>query len=171
MARLLFITSLHLFLATHLHGQEAGRSDDDVSSIENITTAILQSISGDAGEKRNWNRFRNLFHPLAQISAIFHKGDSAWIKIHTINEFISHAGTWYEENGFREYKYKSKVEEFGNIAQVFQSYGAALADGKEIERGINSYQLAFIDNRWWIISLMWDSETAKQKLTRDLLED
>lgn len=161
---------LLLGLATQLYGQSVAGSDQDVSSIENITTSILESISGPVDEKRNWARFRNLFHPSAQINAVFHKEDSVWLKVHTIDEFISLAGGWYEENGFREYKYKHKVDEFGNIAHVFQSYGASLADGKEIERGINSYQLAFIGNRWWIISLLWDSETSKNKLSGELLD-
>ncbi len=156
--------------AAHLYGQNTSKFAGDISSIENITTALLQTISGDSTAKRDWVRLRNLFWPTAQLNAIFHKGDSAWIKINTIDEFVSLAGKWYEDNGFREFEYKKKIERFGNIAHVFQSYGASLADGKEIERGINSYQLAYINDRWWIVNLLWDSETAKNKLTKDFLK-
>jgi len=45
-----------------------------------------------------------------------------------------------------------------------------LADGKEIEKGVNSFQLAFVDNRWWIVNLIWDSETDKHKLPKDFLK-
>ena len=140
-----------------------------MSSIENITTALLESISGVKGEKRDWERFSALFWPTAQLNAIVHKGDSTWIRIHSVDDFVSSAGTWYEDNGFKEYELGSKIEQFGHIANVFQSYGAALSDGKEIQRGVNSYQLAYINNRWWIINLLWDSETEKSKLTEDLL--
>jgi hypothetical protein len=165
----IFITvTLTLLTFTLLSGQNP-TTDGDVSSIEGITTATLQSISGDKGEKRDWKRFRKLFWPTAQLNAIFHKGDSTWLKINTIDEFVSLAGTWYEDNGFREYKFKNKTETFGDLAHVFQPYGASLEDGKEIERGVNSFQLAFVNNRWWIVNLIWDSETDKHKLTKDFL--
>lgn len=142
----------------------------DVSSVDNITAAVLESISGAKGQKRDWKRFKNLFWPTAQLNAVFHKDDSTWMTINTIDRFISLAGTWYEDNGFKEYKFKHKVETFGNIAHVFQSYGAALEDGVEIERGINSFQLAYIDNRWWVVNLIWDSETEKNMLGPDFLK-
>lgn len=144
---------------------------NDVNSVENIVTGVLESISGNKDEERDWNRFRNLFLPTAQINAVFYKNDSAWVKIHTIKEFVEVAGTWYEENGFKEYVYKNQIDTFGNIANVFQSYGAKLADGIEIERGINSFQLVFVENRWWIVNLIWDSETEKNKITSKYLEE
>lgn len=74
--------------AAHLYGQNTSKFAGDISSIENITTALLQTISGDSTAKRDWVRLRNLFWPTAQLNAIFHKGDSAWIKINTIDEFV-----------------------------------------------------------------------------------
>jgi hypothetical protein len=165
----LIIATLTILTVTRLNGQNP-TVDKDVSSIDGITTAILESISGDKDEKRDWKRFRKLFWPTAQLNAIFHKGDSTWLKVNTIDEFVSLAGTWYEDNGFKEYKFKNKTEIFGDIAHVFQSYGASLADGKEIERGVNSFQLAFVDKRWWIVNLIWDSETDKHKLPKDFLK-
>lgn len=167
--KIFIITALTLLAVTPLFAQR--QTDDmDVLSIEGITIAALESISGDKGEKRNWQRFRKLFWPTAQLNAIFHKGDSTWLKVNTIEEFILLAGTWYEDNGFKEYKFKNKIDTFGDLAHVFQSYGASLADGKEIERGINSFQLAFVDNRWWIVNLIWDSETGKHKLPKGFLK-
>jgi hypothetical protein len=166
----IILTIIILFsFVLQLCAQKNSSAEKDVSSIDGITSAILESISGKKNEKRDWIRFRNLFWPTAQLNAVFHKGDSSWLKINTIDEFISLAGTWYEDNGFKEYKFKNKIDQFGNIAQVFQSYGATLADGKEIERGVNSYQLAFINNRWWIINVVWDSETDKNKIPKHFL--
>jgi len=142
----------------------------DVSSIENIVTAVLESISGEQGSKRDWDRFRHLFRPTAQLNAVFHNKDSAWVKIHTLDAFINNAGTWYVDNGFHEYSYKNHIDRFGNIAQVFQSYGVKLADGVEIERGINSFQLVYIEERWWIVNLIWDSETEKSKIPKKYIE-
>lgn len=150
--------------------QDKKKYAEDVSSISNISEAILNSISGPKGEKRDWTRFRNLFLPTAQLTAVFHNQDSSWIQINSLDKFIQLAGSWYEENGFREYSFKTKVEKFGNIAHVFQSYGVSLDDGKEIERGMNSFQLAFHQNRWWIVNVIWDSETKQHPLSKDYLK-
>ncbi len=136
----------------------------DVATPENIVTAVLASISGDKGVERDWVRFRNLFLPTAQLNVVFHRNDSSWVKINTIPEFIAKAGTWYMDNGFHEYAYKNKVDVFGNIAHVFQSYGASIANEGEIERGINSFQLVYDQGRWWIVNLIWDSETETVKI-------
>jgi hypothetical protein len=142
--------------------------DKDVSSIENIAEAMLHAISGEKGQKRDWKRFENLFLPTAQLNAAFHNGDSSWVKVNTLKEFIDKAGTWYEDNGFKEYSFKNKIDSFGNIAHVFQSYGAEFSGGKE--KGINSLQFVYDKDRWWIVNVLWDSETVKDKIPKEYLE-
>ncbi|HZH06175.1 MAG TPA: hypothetical protein VEY69_05825, partial [Lautropia sp.] len=39
----------------------------DVRSVESIVAALYDVISGDAGVKRDWNRFRSLFYPGARM--------------------------------------------------------------------------------------------------------
>lgn len=164
MMKIFLILSL-LFTPILVLGQNCHeRYAADVETPENIVTAVLESISGDKGEERDWARFRNLFLPTAQLNAVFHRNDSSWVKINTISEFIDKAGTWYIDNGFHEYAYKNKVDVFGNIAHVFQSYGASIANEGEIERGINSFQLVYDKGRWWIVNLIWDSETETVKI-------
>lgn len=141
-----------------------------MSSIENIVGAVLESISGEKDIARDWDRFRNLFLPTAQINAVFYKSDSAWMKTHTVDEFVQMAGTWYEDNGFEEYLYKNEIDTFRNIANVFQSYGAKLQGGPEIERGINSFQLVYLQDRWWIVNLIWDSENEQYRIPATYLE-
>jgi len=167
--KILLLITLALLTATRLRAQTP-TAHKDVSSIENITKATLESISGNRGAERDWKRFRKLFWPTAQLNALFHKGDSTWLKVNTLDEFVLSAGTWYKDNGFKEYELKSRVDKFGDLAHVFQSYGASWAGGAETERGINSFQLAYIDNRWWIVNLLWDSETDKHKLPTTLLK-
>ena len=147
-----------------LFSQEIKTYEADTESIESIVSAVLQTISGEKGEKRDWDRFQNLFLPTAQLNAVFHRNDSSWIAVNTIKEFIDKAGTWYIDNGFSEYAFKNQIDSFGNIAHVFQSYGAKTADDGEIERGINSYQLVYDKGRWWIVNLLWDSETKHTKI-------
>jgi hypothetical protein len=41
--------------------------DKDVESIDSIIEALYASISGEKGEERDWDRFRNLFIPEAKL--------------------------------------------------------------------------------------------------------
>jgi len=142
----------------------------DTKSVESAVTAALACISGDKGAARDWERFRNLFLPTAQLNAVFHKNDSTWVSVNSLDDFIVKAGTWYVDNGFHEYAIKNQIDIFGNIAHVFQSYGAKTEDDGEIGRGINSYQLAFDKGRWWIVNLIWDSETEEIKIPEKYLK-
>lgn len=143
---------------------------DDVNSVENLVTAVLETISGDKGVARDWERFQNLFLPTAKLNAVYYKNDSARVNTYTVDEFIAASGTWYADNGFQEYAYKNQIDTFSNIANVFQSYGAKLADGVEVSRGINSYQLVYTQNRWWIVSLIWNDETDDNKVPNKYLD-
>ena len=51
------------------------------------------------------------------------------------------------------------MEQFGSIAHVFTTYQSRHEkDGKPFARGINSFQLVKLGNRWWVASIMWDTE-------------
>lgn len=146
----------------------AQTNTDDTSSPTNITEAVLDVISGEKGEARNWDRFRNLFLPTAQLNAVFHRADSSFVRVTSLDDFIERAGTWYEDNGFTEYSIKSEVEEYGHIASVFQTYGSTFPGGTE--RGINSYQLVYDKGRWWVANLLWEGESEEYPLPEKYLD-
>ena len=50
---------------TKIETKEANPAD--VSSIDAIMKAVYDVISGDAGQKRDWDRFRSLFHKDARM--------------------------------------------------------------------------------------------------------
>jgi hypothetical protein len=61
------------------------------------------------------------------------------------------------------------VQTFGNITQVFSSYGSRHAPGeKPFTRGINSMQLFYDGSRWWVLSILWDEESASNPLPGDM---
>jgi hypothetical protein len=43
---------------------------------------------------------------------------------------------------------------------VFSTYESrhALADAKPFERGINSFQLLYDGQRWWVVTIYWQGE-------------
>ncbi|MFH2094184.1 MAG: hypothetical protein ABIJ16_00685 [Bacteroidota bacterium] len=144
---------------------------DDVSSIDSIVSANICVLSGEKGEKRDWNRFRYHYYPEAKLIGIFHRKDTVIHRETTVEEFIEKAGNSYESFGFHERQLGLEVDKFGHIAQVFQSFEASYEkDGVMMKkRGINAYQLMFKDNRWWILSITWEDETESNLIPEDYL--
>src|SRR5687768_11182824 len=51
-----------VFSVTNIFGQAKPAVSKDGETIESIVKAVYEVISGDAGKKRDWARFRSLFH-------------------------------------------------------------------------------------------------------------
>lgn len=141
----------------------------DVSSRDAIVGALYDSISGPAGD-RDWNRFRSLFIPEAQLIATFRKKDAPkdaplTYKAMSVQDYIDNAGKYFKEHAFYEREVARKVESFGSITHIFSTYESRqIAEGKPFERGINSIQLFNDGTRWWIIDVYWTGETPENPI-------
>ena len=76
---------------------------EDVRSIDAIVQALFDSISGPAGQKRDWERFRSLFAPGAQLIALVDRPDGSRVAVRmTPDEYVVSSGKVIEERGFFE---------------------------------------------------------------------
>ena len=67
-----------------------------VKSIEGITNKMLELISGDIGQERDWDQYRNLFTANAQKTLMRKTKDGKiQIRSHSIEEFIRNIGPVY----------------------------------------------------------------------------
>jgi len=132
----------------------------DMASRDAIVAALYESISGPAGD-RDWDRFRSLFIPEAQLIASYKKKDGTIsYKALTVQGYIDGAGKYFKEHGFYEREISRKIENFGSLTHIFSTYESReTADGKPFERGINSIQLFNDGTRWWIVDVYWTGET------------
>jgi len=131
-----------------------------VKTIEGITNKMITLISGEIGEERNWEEYRNLFLPTAQKTSIgLTKDGKKKIRVMNLEEFIRNVGPFYARDGFVEYAIGLTVNEFNGIANVFQSYYCKNLLGTYEKRGVNSYQLVYLKNRWWIANTVFTPET------------
>ena len=137
----------------------------DVSSMDAIVAALYGSISGPAGD-RDWEHFRSLFIPEAQLIATYKKKDGPLTyKVMSVQGYVDGAGKYFKEHGFFEREISRKVETFGSITHVFSTYESrATADGKPFERGINSIQLFNDGTRWWVVDVYWTGETPENPI-------
>lgn len=140
----------------------------DVSTIDGIMKATYDSISGAKDEKRNWDRFRSLFHPDARLipSGTNPNTGITGAKAYTPDEYIKLSEPILMGNGFYEKEIARRTENFGNIAHVFSTYEARnkLSEEKPFLRGINSFQLLNDGKRWWVLTIYWQAESPKNPI-------
>jgi hypothetical protein len=145
----------------------------DVASPDAIVAALYDVISGPAGQKRNWDRFRSLFVPGARLVPTgMGPEKKARIRVITPVEYASMSGPRLEESGFFEREIARTSESFGNVTHVFSTYDSkrAAGDEKPFARGINSIQLFNDGTRWWVVTVFWDSERSDNPIPSQYLK-
>jgi hypothetical protein len=156
--------------------QTATADPADVASPEAIVEAVYETVNRRPGENFDWDRLRTLFVPNAtMIPSMEQTGGE--LRVLSVQEFID----WIDQNtvvggpddaGFAEEQIASRVERFGDVAQVFSTYHKRYWNETEIlGRGINSIQLVRTDRRWWIVSMAWDEEVGAGPLPAKYLPD
>ena len=139
---------------------------------ESVAAEMLKFISFEKDEVKDWDDYRNLFLPCAQkMSFRPQNGESLsrQVRANNIEEFIRYAGPSYSKNGFEEYVIGLDVKEFNGIASVFQSFYCRNLDDSYEARGVNAYQLVYLNERWWIASVIFANESEEVKLPNELL--
>ncbi|HMB94252.1 MAG TPA: hypothetical protein VKP65_25605 [Rhodothermales bacterium] len=134
---------------------------EDVVSVDAIITALYDVISGPAGEARDWDRFRSLMMPSAQLIPIVKRQDGTiGTIVWSAEEYIKQAGGYLEANGFFETEAARQEERYGNLVHAFSTYDSfrTAEDEEPFQRGINSIQLIYQNNRWWVANIAWQSE-------------
>jgi hypothetical protein len=144
---------------------------DDVTTIDQIITAYYDTVSGEPGAKRDWNRFRSLFIPEARLIAAQAAGPNQPCIVLTTEQFINFNASYFERGGYVEQDIHRIAERFGNAAHVFSTYEArrAEADPEPYSRGVNSMQLVHDGTRWWIANVMWDFERPDNPIPQQYL--
>ena len=157
----------------------------DVASIDSIITALYDVISGPAGKKRDWDRFRSLFAPGARLiptgprrapgtkpDAPLTGTEEYGSRSLTPEDYISRSSSLLEERGFFEREVARRTEVYGHIAHAFSTYESRhkAEEAKPFQRGINSIQLMNDGKRWWVVTVFWEGETEKTQLPEKYLK-
>ncbi len=142
----------------------------DNGSIESVTHALYQVISGPAGT-RDWTRFRALFADGARLIPIRVTASAICPAVLTVEDYVTRAGASFQKSAFYESEVARRVETFGNIAHVFSTYESRHApDEKPFARGINSIQLVNEDGKWKVMTVLWDAERPGLSLPEKYLK-
>jgi hypothetical protein len=139
----------------------------DVATQDAIIAAVYDVISGPAGQARDWDRWRTLFLPDARLVAVRVTRDGEVSPVvMTPEEYVQRSGDVLEANGFFEVEIDRTAERYGHIAHMFSTYESrrSLDDPEPFARGINSFQLMWDGERWWVLTIFWDSERPDQPI-------
>ncbi len=138
----------------------------DVSSADAIIAAVYDVISGPKGAERDWERMRSLFQPDAHLIPSFPDPQGGYVLLfETLEDWIEGAKGWFAENAFFEVEIHRVEEAYGHIYHAFSTYESRReAEGEPFTRGINSFQLLFDGERWWIVNIFWQGETESEPI-------
>ncbi len=150
---------MSLAAAPVLRAQAPVASPADVATIPALVRAFYEVISGPPGAPRDWRRDSTLYMEGATFVAMDEKDGKPVYAILGVEEYRQKTNTSFVKNGFFETEIGSRIERFGNVAQVRSVYETRRVDGGPLTgRGIN-YLMAFWDGkRWWITGAVWDDE-------------
>jgi hypothetical protein len=156
----------------------AAKNSSDVDSVDHLVAALYDVVSGPAGP-RDWDRFRALFLPDGRLGWIVpespptkdgpaRKGD---VFVLTPDMFVRQNDPYFKKNGFFERSIVKRVEEFGNLAEVWSTKESRDSkDDAHPSRGIDSFQIVHAHGRFWIASLIFDDERPGVTLPAEYLK-
>lgn len=175
MKNLILIAVIFAATAFNTLAQTAKEADPaDVSSLDAIMKAVYDVISGDAGKPRDWDRFRSLFHKDARLIPSGKNAQTGVVGASALSpdDYVKRAEPAFAKDGFHERELARRVDQFGNIAQVFSTYHAfRKSDDKQpFLRGINSFQLLNDGKRWWVVTIYWQAETPDNLIPKQYLK-
>ncbi len=144
----------------------------NVQTLDSTIETLYGVISGEAGEKRDWELFKFLFTDDAQLIPSY-KDENGKVTYLAMSPegYIERSGSWLEENGFFEKEINRVVESFGQVTHIFSTYESYRSekDEKPFARGINSIQLMKSEDRWWIVNIYWTAESEDNPIPEKYL--
>lgn len=170
MRRIVGLSSLALLLLPSIASAQHTPRPEDVQTLDGIIAAWYDIVSVDAGETPDWARDSTLYLPEVRFVILVDGApdevDRASILDHA--QFAEAVGE--SSDGFFESEIHRVTQRFDNMVHVFSTYEFGQSeDGSIMGRGINSIQLFFDGQRWWIVGAAWRNETTERPIPEEFL--
>jgi len=133
--------------------------DKSLNTIEGVVNTLLDEITIEKGETIDTTAIRNLFYPNALLTVANPEGPETV----SLDDFLMLLKDPYYEAGYLEKALHRVTEEYNGIAHVFETFYGKDSEGEE-DRGMNSYQLTYYQDRWWIVSMLWTVEAEDEPI-------
>jgi hypothetical protein len=148
----------------------------DAATVDAIIAALYASVSHAADASPDFDRMRGIFLYTGML--IPPRGNSPEFTALDVDQFAERVKKGMEarkgkgdSTGFFEKEIARRTDCFGNVCQVFSTYESrySASDAKPFIRGINSIQLLKDGRRWWIASVVWDTERPDNPIPPEYL--
>jgi len=155
---------------THVPVKTIPPRPDDIATIDGMVKAYYEVVSGPAGQPRDWARDRTLYiTDLRFVQVDVDKSGKLVPRITSHQEYVD-AADGLSKEGFFEKEIHRVAERFGPIAHVWSTYESRRTEsGPIIMRGINSIELFWDGQRWWIANAIWTDETKDNPIPKEYL--
>ncbi len=126
----------------------------NTTTVNGIVNEVLTLISAEEGD---WEKFRGLFLSSAHFMVVSENGQMG---VHMQSFALEDLVRLFQKSAgrdFQEIQLNLEIDEYNGIAQAWQTYEVRIGDASN--QGINSYQLVYHADRWWIASMVWTNNT------------
>lgn len=133
-------------------------------SPEAALAALYAAVSFTPGGRPDWEKMGALFHPGGRLVPMRREAaqPAATLDVAGFRARFEAADArlGLSAKGFYESEACRTIQRYGAIAQVFSAYESRYAkdDPAPWDRGVNSIQLVREDGRWFVLTVLWDSE-------------
>ncbi|MEO8431807.1 MAG: hypothetical protein ABI592_09895 [Acidobacteriota bacterium] len=149
----------------------------EAESVDAIVRSLYEAVSHPPNQEPDWSRMRAIFLPAGRL--IPPRRPTGELAMLTPEDFIARVSAGIatrksqggKDQGFSEREISRKTDCYGNICQVFSTYEGryTAADAAPFVRGINALQLVKEGNRWWVVEVLWDQESADKPIPPEYL--
>ena len=143
----------------------------DVATIDGVMAAVYASISGPAGQPRAWDRLRSVLHPDARLIPTGPtQSGGRGATVLGVEDYIQRAGPSLESSGFFENEIGRRTDRYGSVVHLMSAYESLRTeDGEPFDRGVNSFQLFWDGDRWWVMTIFWEAESPQNPIPAGLV--
>lgn len=142
----------------------------NLTTIDSVVEALYQAVSFAKDVEPNYQLLQLLFHPRGHVVQPV-EDTSGTLNPMCVSDFIKSLRTTLRAEGIlalggREEEIERRTLTFRRVAHVFSSYHFTLIGSETpLARGVNTLQLVYDSERWWILSLAWDRAKPGESLT------
>ncbi len=151
-----------LFFVIWFTLQTTAQTTEVYQSIKKITNETQRLVSVKKGQKIDTAAFRKLFLPTAHFTVVGKEDGKQIHETMNLNDFLESLTDEYYSKGYFEMNQGQLIEKYNGIAQVIESFYGEDSEGVK-GFGVNSYQLIYSNDRWWIANMIWTMSNNQGK--------
>ena len=143
-----------------------------VQSLDSTIKTLYTIISGEKDKERDWELFKYLFKPNAEITLDVKNNEGNYEKYYlTVDEYINSSGKWLKKYSVFVTETNRVISTFRHMNHVKSSYESVSnrLTKNDLYSGVNNINLTNENNRWYISNLRCKQELEGKSIPKEYL--